>query len=43
MEDSHIANTNIGNGCQLFGVFDGHGGKYLHKIRSFDLTLLLLG
>jgi serine/threonine protein phosphatase PrpC len=27
MEDSHIANTNLGNGLSLFGVFDGHGGK----------------
>jgi serine/threonine protein phosphatase PrpC len=28
MEDAHIANTNLGNGLSLFGVFDGHGGKY---------------
>lgn len=28
MEDSHIANLNIGDGCSLFGVFDGHGGKF---------------
>jgi len=27
MEDSHIANLNIGKGLYLFGVFDGHGGK----------------
>ena len=29
MEDSHIANTNLGNGLSLFGVFDGHGGKQI--------------
>lgn len=28
MEDAHIANTKLDNGCSLFGVFDGHGGKY---------------
>lgn len=27
MEDSHITNTNLGNGLSLFGVFDGHGGQ----------------
>ena len=27
MEDSHITNTNLGNGLSFFGVFDGHGGK----------------
>ena len=27
MEDSHIAKLNIADGCSLFGVFDGHGGK----------------
>jgi hypothetical protein len=27
MEDSHIANVKLDNGCSLFGVFDGHGGK----------------
>jgi len=27
MEDAHIASTNIVQGCHLFGVFDGHGGK----------------
>jgi protein phosphatase 1G len=28
MEDSHIANVNIGNGVSLFGVYDGHGGRF---------------
>lgn len=27
MEDSHIAHTDLDNGCSLFGVFDGHGGQ----------------
>ena len=27
MEDSHIANLDIGDGVSIFGVFDGHGGK----------------
>lgn len=27
MEDSHIANVSLPNGCSLFGVFDGHGGQ----------------
>ena len=26
MEDSHIAELDIGDGNSLFGVFDGHGG-----------------
>ena len=32
MEDSHIANLNLGSGLSLFGVFDGHGGKHSFKI-----------
>lgn len=28
MEDAHICNTNLGAGMALFGVFDGHGGKF---------------
>jgi serine/threonine protein phosphatase PrpC len=27
MEDSHIAELDLGNGVSYFGVFDGHGGK----------------
>lgn len=30
MEDSHIANVNIGNGVSLFGVYDGHGGRFIY-------------
>jgi|ERR1712166_1612205 len=26
-EDAHIARTDLPDGCCLFGVFDGHGGK----------------
>ena len=28
MEDAAICEVDIGNGNSLFGVFDGHGGKY---------------
>ncbi len=38
MEDSHIANVDIGDGVALFAVFDGHGGKF-----SLDLTSSVLG
>jgi serine/threonine protein phosphatase PrpC len=27
MEDSHIAEKDLGGGVSFFGVFDGHGGK----------------
>jgi protein phosphatase 1G len=27
MEDSHIAELDLGNGVSFFGVYDGHGGK----------------
>lgn len=27
MEDAHIADTNLGPDTQIYGVFDGHGGK----------------
>ncbi len=29
MEDAHIAITNLTEDVALFGVFDGHGGKYI--------------
>lgn len=37
MEDAHIATVQLGGapGAAMFGVFDGHGGRYL-------LLLLLL-
>lgn len=28
MEDAHIAHIEMEGGVSLFGVFDGHGGKY---------------
>lgn len=34
MEDSHIADINLGNDTSLFGVFDGHGGKHNEKLRK---------
>ncbi len=30
MEDSHIAELDLGNGVSVFGVFDGHGGIEFH-------------
>lgn len=32
MEDSHIANLDIGDGVSIFGVFDGHGGTIVLSI-----------
>jgi len=29
MEDSHIAELNLGNNRAIFGVFDGHGGSFI--------------
>lgn len=34
MEDSHIVNLDIGDGAAIFGVFDGHGGKW-YNLLSF--------
>ena len=31
MEDSHIAELDIGDGNAFFGVFDGHGGREVAK------------
>lgn len=44
MEDSHIANTNLGNGVSLFGVFDGHGGQEvaLYVKKHFTKQLISL-
>ena len=35
MEDAHIANTSLEDGCSLFGVFDGHGGKINSQLIIF--------
>ena len=32
MEDSHICELDLGNGVAFFGVYDGHGGKYLRPL-----------
>lgn len=36
MEDSHICCTTLGDNVQLFGVFDGHGGKNHLYFRKKD-------
>lgn len=35
MEDSHIAAISLDNNVQLFGVFDGHGGKLVSYKKVF--------
>ena len=42
MEDSHIANLNIGQGIYLFGVFDGHGGSEVSEFVKRHFTEELL-
>jgi serine/threonine protein phosphatase PrpC len=37
MEDSHIAELDLGNGISFFGVYDGHGGE---KHNSINTTYL---
>jgi serine/threonine protein phosphatase PrpC len=34
MEDSHIAEVDLGNGVSFFGVYDGHGGTSQHSLRT---------
>lgn len=43
MEDSHIAELNIGDGNSLFGVFDGHGGREVAKFVQNHFTKNLVG
>jgi serine/threonine protein phosphatase PrpC len=33
MEDSHIAELDMGNGVHFFGVYDGHGGKRITPLK----------
>lgn len=37
MEDSHIAQLDLGNGIAFFGVYDGHGGI------NYNRWLIFLG
>jgi len=37
MEDSHIANIELGDGKFLFGVFDGHGGKHFSSSLNTEI------
>ena len=43
MEDSHIADLNLGDGCSLFGVFDGHGGQEVALYVKKNYTKVLTG
>ena len=38
MEDSHIAEKELGDGNSLFGVFDGHGGPEVAKFVRAHFT-----
>ena len=43
MEDTHIAELNIGDGNSLFAVFDGHGGREVAKFTQNHFTKNLVG
>lgn len=44
MEDAHIATINLGNSpdAAIFGVFDGHGGRWGLCIRNLSHHLVEL-
>ena len=42
MEDSHIADLDIGDGNSLFAVFDGHGGREVAKFTQNHFTKNLI-
>ena len=42
MEDSHIAELDLGDGNALFGVFDGHGGPEVAKFVRVHFTKNLI-
>ena len=42
MEDSHIAETDLGDGNSVFGVFDGHGGPEVAKFVKVHFCKSLL-
>jgi len=42
MEDSHIAEVDLGDGNGLFGVFDGHGGREVAKFVQNHFTKNLI-
>ena len=43
MEDSHIAETDLGDGNSIFGVFDGHGGPEVARFVEKHFCKSLLG
>jgi serine/threonine protein phosphatase PrpC len=34
MEDAHIAQLDMPGGVSVFGVFDGHGGKFYYILKQ---------
>ena len=42
MEDSHIAELDLGDGNSFFGVFDGHGGPEVAKFVKLHFTKNLI-
>jgi len=42
MEDSHIAELDLGDGNSFFGVFDGHGGPEVAKYVKVHFTKNLI-
>lgn len=42
MEDAHIAQLDMPGGVSVFGVFDGHGGKFNCKIVArWDISFVI--
>ena len=42
MEDSHIAELDLGDGNSFFGVFDGHGGPEVAKFVKYHFCKNLI-
>ena len=43
MENAQIHESDIGEGCSLFAVFDGHGGRNISKYLEIHFTGILTG
>ena len=42
MEDAHIAKLDLPDGCSIFGVFDGHGGREVSRFVADNYVKLLI-